>query len=90
MNHRLIPASPPRCTAPRTRKTPAKTPRSQEESRYETRYSVDVIDDATFYGGLSDAAAKLLNRVLVEPSFAIRDRDRWRFQLQPHRPQHPR
>ena len=51
----------------------------QEGSRFETRYSLDVINDATFYGGLTAPLPAVLNRVLVEPAFAIRSRDRWSF-----------
>ena len=50
-----------------------------EVDRPEYRYSVSVIDDATVYGGLSAPLPTVLNRVLVEPSFGIRDGDRWRF-----------
>ncbi len=49
------------------------------ESRYDCRYSMDVIDDATFYGGLREPLPNVLNRVLVEPAFAVRERDRWSF-----------
>jgi hypothetical protein len=48
-----------------------------EDSRYEYRYSLDVINDATFYGGQSAPLPTVLNRVLVEPAFAVRDRERW-------------
>ena len=47
------------------------------ERRYETRYSLGVIDDATFYGNLRTPFPSVLNQVLIEPSFGIRDRDRW-------------
>jgi hypothetical protein len=50
-----------------------------EESRYSTRYSVAVIDDATFYSDLSAPIPKTLNQVLVEPTFSVKDRDRWSF-----------
>jgi hypothetical protein len=56
---------------------PAQNPAAPQESRYETRYSVNVINDATFYGGLTAPLPTVLNRVLVEPAFAIRGRDRW-------------
>jgi hypothetical protein len=49
------------------------------EGRYETRYSVGVIDDATFYGNLRAPLPTVLNQVLVEPAFGIRDRSRWNF-----------
>jgi len=48
-----------------------------KESRYETRYSAGVIDDATFYGSLRAPLPTVLNQVLVEPAFGIRDRNRW-------------
>ncbi|MGO8759178.1 MAG: hypothetical protein ACLQG3_13730 [Terracidiphilus sp.] len=50
-----------------------------KESRYETRYSVEAIDDATFYGDLGAPLPTVLNQVLLEPAFGIRDRDRWKF-----------
>jgi hypothetical protein len=49
------------------------------ESRYDTRYAVNVIDDATFYGGLQAPLPTVLNQMLVEPTFSIRERDRWNF-----------
>jgi hypothetical protein len=52
------------------------TPESVE-SRYQMRYSVGVIDDATFYGNLRAPMPTVLNQVLIEPSFGVRDRDRW-------------
>jgi len=52
------------------------TPKSVE-SRYQTRYSVGVIDDATFYGNQKAPLPTVLNQVLIEPSFGIRDRGRW-------------
>lgn len=50
-----------------------------EESTYSTRYSAGVIDDATFYGKPVDATPKVLNQVLVEPTFDLKYRDRWKF-----------
>lgn len=49
------------------------------ESRYDTRYAVNVINDATFYGNLQAPLPTVLNQVLVEPAFSIRERDRWNF-----------
>ncbi|MGA2571798.1 MAG: hypothetical protein ABSF23_14885 [Terracidiphilus sp.] len=46
-------------------------------SRYDTRYSVAAIDDATFYGNLRAPLPTVLNQVLLEPAFGIRERDRW-------------
>ena len=54
-------------------------PAESEESRFETRYSVGVIDDATFYGNLSAPLPTVLNQVLVEPAFGVRERNRWNF-----------
>lgn len=48
-----------------------------EESRYEMRYSVAVIDDATFYNNLRVPAPKVLNRVVVEPTFGLHYMKRW-------------
>lgn len=50
-----------------------------EESHYNTRCSIAVIDDATFYGSVNAATPKVLNQVLVEPTFALKYRDRWSF-----------
>src|SRR5579864_4332378 len=50
-----------------------------EESRYSTRYSLAVIDDATFYGNASAPIPKILNQVLVEPTFGVKYRRRWSF-----------
>jgi len=47
------------------------------DGRYNTRYAVGVIDDATFYGNLQAPLPTVLNQVLIEPAFGIRDRDRW-------------
>ncbi|SPE26327.1 exported hypothetical protein [Candidatus Sulfotelmatomonas gaucii] len=80
MNHRLIPAFILLATSAIGRaQSPGPGNAPQEESRYETRYSVNVINDATFYGGLSAPLPRVLNQVLVEPAFAIRERDRWSF-----------
>lgn len=49
------------------------------ESRFETRYAVSVIDDATFYSNLSVPEPKILNQVLVEPSFSVKYADRLTF-----------
>jgi hypothetical protein len=52
---------------------------AQEESTVTTRYSIAVIDDATFYGGLQAPLPTVWNQVLLEPSFAVRDQDRFKF-----------
>ena len=49
------------------------------ESAYSTRYSVEVIDDATFYGDVSAPIPKVLNQVLLEPTFSMKYRSRWSF-----------
>jgi hypothetical protein len=54
-------------------------PSPPEESRYSTRYSVGVIDDATFYANLSAPIPKVLNRVLLEPTFSLKIGSRWGF-----------
>lgn len=46
--------------------------RSTEEAATKTRHAVSVIDDATFYGNPSGSIPKVLNQVLVEPSFGFR------------------
>ncbi len=49
------------------------------ESPYSTRYSVAVIDDATFYSNLSVPTPKVLNQVLLQPTFSMKYRNRWTF-----------
>jgi hypothetical protein len=50
-----------------------------DESRYHTRYSVAVIDDATFYRNVHAPIPKILNQVLVQPTFDLKYRDQWSF-----------
>jgi hypothetical protein len=50
-----------------------------EEKAIETRYALAVIDDATFYSDQPRTLPTVLNRVLVEPSFGIRLRNRYTF-----------
>ena len=38
-----------------------------------------MIDDATFYSNVSAPIPKVLNQVLVEPTFAVKYRSRWTF-----------
>jgi hypothetical protein len=52
------------------------TPPSKDD-HFDTRYSVGVIDDATFYSNLSAPIPKVLNQVLLEPTFSLRYRSRW-------------
>jgi hypothetical protein len=54
-------------------------PIPQEASSYSTRYSVGVIDDATFYGNPGASTPKVLNQVLLEPTFGLKYRSRWTF-----------
>ncbi len=80
MNHRPIPVILLLAASAFVRaQNPAQTAAPEQESRYETRYSANVINDATCYGGLSAPLPTVLNRVLVEPSVGIRERNRWSF-----------
>lgn len=54
-------------------------PASASESTTETRYAIAVIDDATFYSAPRYHLPAVLNQVLVEPSFDLHYRERWRF-----------
>jgi len=45
----------------------------------ETRYSVSVIEEGEFAAGLRVPGADIGNLLLVEPSFAYKSGDRWRF-----------
>ncbi len=56
---------------------------SAEEKAVSTRYSVAVIDDATFYSSTPDHAPKILNQVLLEPTFGIRYKNRLTFSTSP-------
>ncbi len=49
------------------------------EPRFDYRYSFAAINDATFYSNLQVLEHKLLNQLLLEPSFAVRYRQRWSF-----------
>ena len=49
------------------------------EPRHEFRYSFAAIDDATLYSNLQVPIPKLLNQLLLEPSFTIRYKPRWSF-----------
>jgi len=49
------------------------------EARYDLRYSVAVIDDATLYSNLQVPIPKVLNQILLEPSFSVRYLKRWTF-----------
>jgi len=50
-----------------------------DNARFDTRYSLSIIDDATFYGHLSQPLPAVLNQVLLEPSFSLRERRSWSF-----------
>jgi hypothetical protein len=54
-------------------------PPAPEESNYSTRYAVALIDDATFYGNLKQPLPKVLNQLLLEPTFSLKYRSRWNF-----------
>jgi hypothetical protein len=54
-------------------------PSSTDESAVSTRYSLAVIDDATFYSGTPAHAPQVLNQFLLQPTFAIRYKDRLTF-----------
>jgi len=45
--------------------------------RYDFRYTFSAIDDATYYSNLSVPVPKILNQILIEPSFSIRYQQRW-------------
>jgi len=45
---------------------------SSSESHRQTRYAVEVLDDATFYGGMPQRYPTTLNRILLEPSFGLK------------------
>ena len=47
------------------------------ESRCDFRYSFAAIEDATRYGNLQVPMPKMLNQILLEPSFTLRYRQRW-------------
>src|SRR5271163_1128091 len=49
------------------------------ESRYDFRYSFTAIEDATRYNSLQVPMPKMLNQVLLEPSFTLRYQQRWSF-----------
>jgi hypothetical protein len=49
------------------------------ETHLETRYALEVIDDATFYGGVPQSYPHTLNRVLLEPSFGFKVDRRFTF-----------
>ncbi|MGD0631869.1 MAG: hypothetical protein ABR987_21260 [Terracidiphilus sp.] len=49
------------------------------EPRRDFRYALATIDDATIYGNLQVPLPKLLNQVLIEPSFDFRYKPHWSF-----------
>jgi hypothetical protein len=57
----------------------AQNPSATEESTLNTRFALATVDDATFYRGKPAAQPAVLNQVLVEPSFALRYRQRFTF-----------
>ena len=73
MNHRLL--IPVLTLATAWSCARAQNPSTGEE-RSRTRYSLAVIDDATFYSGLPPQTQRVLNQVLVEPTFDYRYQSR--------------
>jgi hypothetical protein len=57
----------------------AQAPPSSEQKQLDTRYSFAVIDDATFYSAPQEPQPTVLNQLLLEPTFSLRYRDRWKF-----------
>ena len=47
------------------------------EPKHDFRYSLALIDDATLYSNLQVPIPKVLNQVLLEPSFTFRYQQRW-------------
>jgi len=54
-------------------------PTPDEEKAVSTRYSLAVIDDATFFSGMPESEPKVLNQVLLEPTFDLRYRSHLTF-----------
>ena len=52
---------------------------SSEDKAVSMRYSFAVIDDATFFSGMPKSQTKILNQVLLEPTFDLRYRTRFTF-----------
>jgi hypothetical protein len=57
----------------------AQNPAAEQDTPFKTRYSLAVIDDATFYSNLRGPSPEVLNQMLVEPTFDLRYRDRWKL-----------
>ncbi|HEY2466955.1 MAG TPA: hypothetical protein VGI45_03805 [Terracidiphilus sp.] len=57
----------------------AQDPPPPEDNSVNTRFSLAIIDDATFYGNRTASQPSVLNQVLVEPTFAVRYRQRITF-----------
>jgi hypothetical protein len=57
----------------------AQAPPPAEDKAVSTRYSIAVIDDATFFSGMPSSDPKILNQVLVEPTFDLRYRTHLTF-----------
>ena len=57
----------------------AQDPPASEDNSVNTRFSLATIDDATFYGGKTAYQPRVLNQVLVEPTFAVRYQQRFTF-----------
>ena len=52
---------------------------ASEEKAVSTRYSLAIIDDATFFSGMPESEPKVLNQVLLEPTFDLRYRTHFTF-----------
>jgi hypothetical protein len=50
-----------------------------QESRHDSRYSLAVIDDVTLYSNLRAPIPKLLNQLLIEPTFTYRYKPTFSF-----------
>jgi hypothetical protein len=49
------------------------------EPKHDLRYSLALIDDATLYSNLQAPIPRVLNQVLIEPTFTFRYMPRWSF-----------
>jgi hypothetical protein len=61
-----------------TWKTAAQRSSSPQESAFSTRYSVTVLDDVTYYSDVSAPVPVVKNQLLLEPTFDIKYRNRWK------------
>jgi hypothetical protein len=77
----LIPFLLAACMQLAAQETPVQNTPAQDapppEPMHDFRYSVALIDDATLYSNLQVPIPKVLNQLLLEPSFTFRYRQRW-------------